>query len=87
MLSLAGVEIPEHIQGRAFLGSQKTKPREYIYAARDRMDEAYDLIRAVRDKRYKYVRNYMHHVTYGQDIEYMNQMPTMREMRRPSARL
>ncbi len=85
MLSLAGVKIPEHIQGRAFLGSQKAEPREYIFAARDRMDEAYDLIRAVRDKRYKYIRNYMWHLTRGQDIEYMNQMPTMQEMRRLNA--
>jgi hypothetical protein len=85
MLSLAGVKIPEHIQGQAFLGGQKAKPREYIYAARDRMDEAYDLIRAVRDKRYKYIRNYMWYVTRGQDIDYMNQMPTMREMRRLNA--
>ncbi|MHC4691857.1 MAG: sulfatase-like hydrolase/transferase [Planctomycetota bacterium] len=81
MLSLAGVKIPSHIQGRAFLGSQKAEPREYIFAARDRMDEAYDLIRAVRDKRYKYIRNYMPHLSRGQDINYMNQMPTMKEMR------
>ncbi|MCH7558703.1 MAG: sulfatase-like hydrolase/transferase [Planctomycetes bacterium] len=85
MLSLTGIKIPEYIQGRAFLGSQKAKPREYIFAARDRMDEAYDLIRAVRDKRYKYIRNYMWHLTRGQDIEYMNQMPTMQEMRRLNA--
>ncbi|TKJ38754.1 MAG: sulfatase [Planctomycetes bacterium B3_Pla] len=85
MLSLAGVKIPGHIQGRAFLGGQKAKSRDYIYAARDRMDEAYDLIRAVRDKRYKYIRNYMWYVTRGQDIDYMNQMPTMREMRRLNA--
>lgn len=84
-LSLAGVKIPEHIQGRAFLGGQKAKLREYIFAARDRMDEAYDLIRAVRDKRYKYIRNYMWYVTRGQDIDYMNQMPTMQEMRRLNA--
>ncbi len=85
MLSLAGVEIPAHIQGRAFLGRQKAKPREYIYAARDRMDEAYDLIRAVRDKRFKYIRNYMWHVPRSQDIRYMNEMPTMQEMRRLNA--
>jgi uncharacterized sulfatase len=85
MLSLAGVKIPDHIQGRAFLGGQKAEPRQYIFAARDRMDEAYDLIRAVRDKRYKYIRNYMPHLTRGQDIEYMNQMPTMQEMRRLDA--
>ncbi|MHC4641146.1 MAG: sulfatase-like hydrolase/transferase [Planctomycetota bacterium] len=85
MLSLAGVKIPSHIQGQAFLGSQKARPREYIFAARDRMDEAYDLIRAVRDKRFKYIRNYMPHLTRGQDIQYMNQMPTMQEMRRLNA--
>jgi uncharacterized sulfatase len=82
MLSLVGVKIPQHIQGRAFLGSQKAEPRQYVFAARDRMDEAYDVIRAVRDKRYKYIRNFAWHVTRGQDIEYMNEMPTMQEMRR-----
>jgi N-sulfoglucosamine sulfohydrolase len=82
MLSLTGIKIPDHIQGKAFLGSQKAEPRDYIFAARDRMDEAYDLIRAVRDKRYKYIRNYMWYMTRGQDINYMNEMPTMQEMRR-----
>ena len=85
MLSLTGIKIPDHIQGQAFLGSQKAEPREYIFAARDRMDEAYDLIRAVRDKRYKYIRNYMPHLSRAQDIDYMNQMPTMQEMRRLNA--
>jgi len=85
MLSLAGVKIPAHIQGQAFLGGQKAQPRQYIFAARDRMDEAYDLIRAVRDKRFKYIRNYMPHLTRGQDIEYMNRMPIMQEMRRLNA--
>lgn len=82
MLSLAGLKIPSHMQGRAFLGSRKAEPREYIFAARDRMDEAYDLIRAVRDKRFKYIRNYMWYLTRGQDLRYMNQMPTMQAMRR-----
>ena len=82
VLSLADVKVPEHMQGRPFLGDQKATPRRYLFAARDRMDEAYDLIRAVRDRRYKYFRNFMPHLTYGQDIDYMNEMPTMQEMRR-----
>lgn len=82
VLSLADVKVPEHMQGRPFLGSQKATPRQYLFAARDRMDEAYDIIRAVRDMRYKYFRNFMPHVSYGQDIDYMNEMPTMQEMRR-----
>ncbi|HEX5105036.1 MAG TPA: sulfatase, partial [Pirellulaceae bacterium] len=43
MLSLAGAPIPKHLQGQAFLGEQKAPPREYIYAARDRMDETLDI--------------------------------------------
>jgi len=82
MLSMAGIAIPKHIQGRAFLGGRKAAPRAYVFGARDRMDEAYDLIRCVRDTRFKYIRNYLWHLSRGQDINYMNEMPTMREMRR-----
>jgi uncharacterized sulfatase len=85
MLSLCGVEIPQILQGHAFLGKQEAEPRDYVYAARDRMDERYDLIRSVRDKRYRYIRNFLPSVTYGQDINYMNQMPTMKEIRRLGA--
>ena len=64
------------------MGDQKAPAREYIHAARDRMDETYDLIRAVRDKRYKYLRNYMPERTYAQTINTMELMPTMQEWRR-----
>ena len=82
MLSLCGVPVPEYIQGQAFLGTQKAKPRDYIYGARDRVDEAYDMIRCVRDKRFKYIRNFLPHLPRSLDVAYMNQMPTMKEMRR-----
>lgn len=82
MLSIAQVKPPAHMQGRAFLGEHKAPPRQYVFAARDRMDEAYDLIRAVRDKRYKYIRNYEPLRSRGQAIAYMDMMPTMQEMRR-----
>jgi len=66
VLSLAAVPIPDYMQGRAFLGQAAVKPREYVYGARDRVDEAYDLARSVRDKRYLYIRNYMPHLSYNQ---------------------
>ena len=85
VLSIAGVEIPEHLQGQAFLGAATAaKPREYVYGARDRMDERVDLMRSVRDKRFKYIRNYEWWKPYAQNINYMNEMPTMRELRRLS---
>lgn len=85
MLNLAGVEIPKHMQGRAFMGENLTPPREYVYAARDRMDDAVDIIRGTRDKRYHYIRNYRPDLPYAQRIAYMDEMPTMQEWRRLAA--
>jgi len=82
VLSLAGLEPPEHFHGQAFLGPDKPEPRKYIYAHRDRMDEMYDMIRAVRDNRYLYIRNYMPHIPYAQKLHYMERMPTMQDWRR-----
>jgi uncharacterized sulfatase len=81
VLSLASVKIPEHMQGQAFLGEQ-AKPREYVFAHRDRMDETYDMMRAVRDKRYKYIKNFYPGRPYAQYIAYMDEMPILKEMRR-----
>ena len=83
-LSLAGLKIPKHMQGKAFLGPQATQPRKYVYGYRDRMDERYDMIRSVHDRRYNYIRNYMPHLPWFHDqhISYMYQMPTMKTWQR-----
>ena len=78
VLSLAGVEIPAHMLGTAFLGSGTGEPRQYVYAGRDRMDERYDCSRAIRDSRYKYILNLMPHLSRGQFQQYMYEMPTMK---------
>ncbi len=59
LLSLAGIEAPEYLDGRAFLGKFRAEDdRHYIHAAADRFDEHADMIRAVRNERYKYLRNF-----------------------------
>lgn len=78
VLSLAGIPIPGYMQGQAFLGEQKAAPREYAYAFRGRMDERIDMVRSVRDKQYRYVRNYMPHKIYAQYLEYLWKAPSMR---------
>ncbi|HBO45306.1 MAG TPA: sulfatase, partial [Planctomycetaceae bacterium] len=85
MLSLANVAIPKHMQGTAFLGVRAGPPRQYVFAVRDRMDERYDMMRAVRDDRYSYIRNYFPHLPYAPPIDYMEQQPTTQEWRRLSA--
>jgi len=69
VLNLVGLPVPGYMQGRAFLGPEPPPERIYVYAARDRMDERYDIIRMVRDKRYRYIRNYEPFKPYDQ---YMN---------------
>ena len=76
VLSLAGIQPPDHFQGHAFAGRYEAPPQPYLYGFRGRMDERYDMVRSVRDQRYVYIRNFMPHRIYGQFIEYMFRTPT-----------
>jgi arylsulfatase A-like enzyme len=79
-LALAGLPVPPHMQGRVFLGDRREPEPEFVYAAADRFDEATDRIRAVRDKRFKYVRNYQPDTPYGQPIAFRDRLTTMQEI-------
>lgn len=56
-MTLAGIEVPDYMEGQTLLGSD-SHGRDYIFAARDRCDETDDRIRCIRTKRYKYIRNF-----------------------------
>tara|TARA_Y100000385_G_scaffold200538_2_gene207622 strand:- start:3773 stop:5389 length:1617 start_codon:yes stop_codon:yes gene_type:complete len=80
-LSLAGIEPPQYVDGRAFLGDYVNTPnRRYIHAAADRFDSEYDMIRAVRDARFKYLRNFNPEKPYYLPLAYREQMPIMQEL-------
>jgi uncharacterized sulfatase len=76
--SLAGVQPPASMQGRAFMGSFATPNPRYMFGLRGRMDERLDLVRSVTDGNYIYVRNYLPHLIYGQYLAYMFETPTTR---------
>lgn len=82
VLNLAGAEQPEYLQGQPFLGKHLPPKREYVYGARDRMDERYDIIRMVRDGRFKYIRNYEPLKTFYQYMNTPEKGATMGELRR-----
>lgn len=82
VLNLAGVNVPEVMQGRPFLGEYPGKPRDYVFGARDRMDERYDIIRMARDHRFKYIRNYEPLKTFYQYMNTPEKGATMRELRK-----
>lgn len=80
VLSVLGLPIPAHMQGRAFLGEQAAEPRRYVFMSRDRHDENYDMVRAVRDRRYKYIRNYHPELPRLGWQPYLNRHPIMQEI-------
>jgi arylsulfatase A-like enzyme len=76
--SLMNVPIPKHFEGRAFLGEQAGKLEDHVFLFRARMDERYDTVRAVRNRRYRYVQNYSPHRPWGQQYSYpFRVMPSM----------
>lgn len=82
VLSLAGIPVPEYMQGRAFLGQAAGEPYEYVHGARDRVDEAYDLSRSIRDDRYLYVRHYRPDLSWNQPEGYSDMAPIRQEITR-----
>ncbi len=85
VLSLAGVPVPAHMQGIPFLGNQTGEPRDAVFAARDRVDESYDMIRSVRTKEYLYVRNYYPNEPFTIWVPYLSRMAIYQEMLRLDA--
>jgi uncharacterized sulfatase len=78
VLSLAGLEPPDWMQGHAFAGKFTAPLQPFVYGFRGRMDERQDLTRSVTDGRYVYLRNYRTDLPWGQHIDYMFQTPTTR---------
>ncbi|OPH58456.1 sulfatase [Paenibacillus ferrarius] len=79
VLALAGIPVPQHIQGQSFMGEHVEK-RDYVFATRDRYDEAYDKVRAVRDTQFKYIRNDYPDQPYLQWIPFSHFHPICQEL-------
>jgi len=87
VLSLLDIPAPAHFQGKPFLGKQMATAPEYVYGARDRVDEAFDLVRSVHDGRWLYLRNFMPHLAYNQPNGYSDQgeiQQIFREIQNPT---
>ena len=67
-LAIAGAKIPSTMQGQIFLGPKAQPERPYHVSWRGRMDERYDNQRAIRNKRFLYVRNYAPYAPWGQRL-------------------
>jgi len=79
-LSLAGVPIPDYMQGRD-LFAPDYEPREMIFSARDRCDETVDIVRCVRTPRFKYIRNFLSYRPHAQPNQYKDGKAIIRTIR------
>jgi uncharacterized sulfatase len=84
-LSLAHIQPPPHLQGIAFLGPHTRSPRAFVYGARDRVDEAFDVARSARDHRWLYIRNFMPHLSWMQPEGYSDASTFRQELKRLAA--
>ena len=83
LLSMVDIQPPNYMQGQAFEGSFKSEsPREFIHGHADRFDESVDMIRAVRNKRFKYLKNFYPNKPYYLPLDYRENMPVMQELLR-----
>lgn len=81
-LDLAGIEVPQHMDGVVFLGKNAVD-RELLFASRDRIDDAVDRLRCLRTKRFKYIRNFFPEQPYDMNESYMVMMhPTLHALRK-----
>ncbi|MCA8998386.1 MAG: sulfatase-like hydrolase/transferase [Planctomycetaceae bacterium] len=81
-LRLAGIEIPDYVQGQPIL-DEDYRPRRRIFSARDRCDETVDMIRCVRTPKFKFIRNFLPQLSHMQPNRYKDGkeiVQTMREL-------
>ncbi|MDC6406265.1 MULTISPECIES: sulfatase [Maribacter] len=83
LLSLAGIEPPKVMQGVAQFGKYELgKKPKYTFHTSDRFDEIYDRLRAVRSRRYKYIKSYNTELSHSLPVSYREQMPMMQALRK-----
>lgn len=80
VLKLAGAKPLPSMQGRAFLGPDADPAPDVLFGFRDRMDERYDLCRAVSDGRLLYIRNFLPQRAQGLFLNYAYRNPTMQTL-------
>lgn len=81
-LALAGLETPDWMHGRPLLcksGEGETKYRDFIIGMRDRLDSRYEMVRTVRDQRFRYQRNYYPHLPFKPHEDFEFNAPVLKK--------
>ncbi|QDU93300.1 sulfatase family protein [Lignipirellula cremea] len=79
--AIAGVELPAGCAGLPLLVDSKQR-REYLFTARDRIENAVDRVRTVQDGRYRYLRNFLPDRPHLMDRRYYDRTNPVRNLMR-----
>ena len=86
VLNLAGLPVPDQMNGKAFLGKGTTakelESRDEAFGYADRFDEKYDFVRTIRKGKWKYIRNYQGFYPDGLQNNYRYRMLAYAEWRK-----
>lgn len=88
MLAACGIDVPEHMHGVPVFhadGGAPDEERTYVVGHRDRMNEAHDRSRTVRDHRFRYIRHDHPDRPLLQHSHYADQFSSWKEFRRLAA--
>jgi arylsulfatase A-like enzyme len=82
LISLAGGEIPKHLEGRPYLGNKRKKLVDHLFLSSDRSDNGIDMVRTVTDGKYVYSRNFLPFINEARYIRYMEIGNIKQQMRK-----
>ena len=77
VLTIAAIPVPDYMHGSAQLVPNASPERDYIYAAKDRLDGFNFRERGVRDGQFKYINNLLPNMPGAQHIAYRDKLATM----------
>lgn len=80
-LSMAGVSVPSHMQGKSFWQDGQIKSnRTYCHAASDRFGDKYDMCRSVRSQKFQYIKNFQPEKPYVLQLKYNENLALMKDL-------
>ena len=81
VLALAGVAIPDYMEGQPFMGNNPAKEKEYVYGACDALGGNNELSRSVTDGEYIYTRVFTCHQPWVRWMTYYDRGDIQKIMR------
>ncbi len=81
VLNLAGIEVPEGMDGSPFLGEKSKEGQESVVCYGDRYDDLYAFNRSLYKGDYRYARNYMPYHARGMHAYYRYKSLALQEAR------